>query len=124
MVEVLVSVVIVSLALTSLLASISEAIRMERAAEMAATAGNLAGEAIEECRAYFNSHDESRLVARTAQQESAALASRGLGSYSRTVLVSESGVSPNRTWTLQVTVNYSVGGSERSVVHQTLFAER
>ncbi|MDD3598513.1 MAG: hypothetical protein ACOX4C_03470 [Bacillota bacterium] len=116
-VEVLIAVVLVGVVIVTLLYSIAEAINVQKSAELASAASNLALESIELYRSFFNTHEYDKLVSRTSEDIQ-------YGAFSRSVDVTPSGTEPNRTWTISVTVTYQAGGSSRSVTHQTLFAER
>lgn len=117
LVEVLIAVVLVGVVIVALLQSITQAINVQRSAELASTASNLALESIESYRSYFNAHEYDKLVSKTSEDV-------GDGDYSRSIDVMPAGTEPDRTWTISVTVTYQVRGSSRSVTHQTLFAER
>ncbi|MDD2202479.1 MAG: prepilin-type N-terminal cleavage/methylation domain-containing protein [Firmicutes bacterium] len=117
LVEILIAVVLVGVVIVALLRSITQAIDVQKSAELASTASNLALESIELYRCYFNAHEYNKLINRTSEDV-------GDDAFSRSIDVTPTGTEPNRTWTISVTVTYQVRGSSRSVTHQTLFAER
>ncbi len=123
LVEVLVALVFIGIALAALFTAITQAVYVQKAAEMEADASNLANQAIEKYRSYFNAGNYDYLVARSADEEEAELAAMGRPQFRRTIVVTASGAAPDRTWTIAATVSYDMKGKTRNVACRTLFAE-
>ena len=123
LVEVLVALVFIGVAIAALFTAITQGVYVQKAAEMEADASDLANQAIERYRSYFNTGNYDYLVARSAAEEEAELAAMGRPQFSRTITVSESGTAPDRTWTIATTVTYDLKGKTRNVTCRTLFAE-
>ena len=117
LVEVLVAVVLIGTAVAALLASLAYGISMQHLAEMAARASDLAGEGIEQMRAYLNAHDFSGLISMGSQPI------EGSPGFNRALLVVPSGSMPHRVWTVTSIVTYAVKGTERSASFQTVLSE-
>ena len=123
LVEVLVALVFIGVAVTALFTAITQGVYVQKAAEMEADASDLANQAIERYRSYFNAGNYDYLVTRSAAQEEAELAAMGRPQFGRTITVSQSGTAPDRTWTIAATVTYDLKGKTRNVTCRTLFAE-
>ena len=123
LVEVLVALVFIGVAIAALFTAITQGVYVQKAAEMEADASDLANQAIEKYRSYFNAGNYDYLVTRSADEEEAELAAMGRPQFSRTITVSESGTAPDRTWTIATTVTYDLKGKTRNVTCRTLFAE-
>ena len=123
LVEVLVALVFIGVAVAALFTAITQGVYVQKSAEMEADASDLANQAIERYRSYFNAGNYDYLVTRSADEEEAELAAMGRPQFSRTITVSESGTAPDRTWTIAATVSYDLKGKTRNVTCRTLFAE-
>jgi len=123
LVEVLVALVFIGIAIGALFTAITQAVYVQKAAEMEADASNLANQAIEKYRSYFNAGNYDRLVNASAAEEQAELSALGKSQFRRTIAVTLSGVAPDRTWTIAANVTYDLKGNSRNVTCRTLFAE-
>ncbi len=123
LVEVLVALVFIGVAIAALFTAITQGVYVQKAAEMEADASDLANQAIEKYRAYFNAGNYDYLVTRSAAEEEAELAAMGRPQFHRTIVVTPSGTAPDRTWTIAATVTYDLKGKSRNVTCRTLFAE-
>ena len=123
LVEILVALVFIGVAIAALLTAIMQGVYVQKAAEMEADASDLANQAIEKYRSYFNAGNYDYLVTRSTAEEEAELAAMGRPQFSRTIAVAQSGTAPDRTWTIAVTVTYDLKGKSRDVTCRTLFAE-
>jgi len=123
LVEVLVALVFIGVAVTALFTAITQGVYVQKAAEMEADASDLANQAIERYRSYFNAGNYDYLITRSAAEEEAELAAMGRPQFGRTITVSQSGTAPDRTWTIAATVTYDLKGKTRNVTCRTLFAE-
>lgn len=123
LVEVLVAIVFIGVAFAALFTAITQGVYVQKAAEMEADASDLANQAIEKYRSYFNNGNYDYLVERSAADEETELAAMGRSQFSRAIAVTQSGTSPNRTWTIAATVSYDLKGKSRNVTCRTLFAE-
>ena len=123
LVEVLVALVFIGVAIAALFTAITQGVYVQKAAEMEADASDLANQAIEKYRSYFNAGNYDYLVTRSADEEEAELAAMGRPQFDRTIAVAPSGAAPDRTWTIAANVAYDLKGKSRDVTCRTLFAE-
>ncbi len=123
LIEVLVALVVIGIAIGALFTAMSQAVYVQKAAEMEADASNLANQAIEKYRSYFNAGHYDRLVSVSAAEEEAELAAMGMSRFRRTIAVTASGAPPDRCWAIEADVVYDLKGNSRNVVCRTLFAE-
>ncbi|HON43132.1 MAG TPA: type II secretion system protein [Bacillota bacterium] len=123
LVEVLVALVFIGVAIAALFTAIMQGVYVQKAAEMEADASDLANQAVEKYRSYFNNGNYDYLVTRSAEEEEAELAALGRSQFRRTIAVTQSGTAPDRTWTIAATVTYDLKGKSRNVTCRTLFAE-
>lgn len=123
LVEVLVALVFIGVAVAALFTAIMQGVYVQKAAEMEADASDLANQAVEKYRSYFNNGNYDYLVTRSAQDEEAELAALGRSQFRRTIAVAQSGTAPDRTWTIAASVTYELKGKSRNVTCRTLFAE-